>query len=287
MTESAAASATGAPAAPLRQPFTKEESLAFLGRTFVICVAVTTINALGLFGVFPGGNYSGIILGCSNLGLCAIYFIDFLKHEIREHGQVINKAHYLCEVIALLALNILAIQGTLSPQMLGMGLLLLNSFSAFIWKAALLNSENEKDRNNKNITILLEMIPLALAVISSLGVTGVIGGPHASLILGITALGGSAVYIVGKYWRLRSNAKAEDELPIYWKRHLLIQAIYGIGMAALALSGVSSITVGRGGLIGSDAILAGNMINVYLCQKNPPDQSDPADAEDGAPAESN
>lgn len=285
MADPAVARTGVASAVPLPQPFSKDEHLAFMRKNIVICIAITAINTLALLGVFPGGSYSAIILSCSNLGIYAISFIDSLRRDIKENGKVTHKVEFLCTVISLLALNILAIQGTLSSQMLGMGMILHASFTFFIWRAVDICSDNSMTKKHKNISVLFEMIPLALTVISSLGVTGVIGGPHGALILGMTALGGSAVNIVGKYWYLKSQMKPEDELPIYWKRYFLIEAIYGIGVGALGLSGLSSVAVGLGALIGSQVLADAHFIHGYLHSKYEPDQNALPPAQDDAAVE--
>ena len=189
-----------------------------------------------------------------------------MRDDIRLHGKIIDKETYLFNIITVLVLNLLAIQGTLSSQMLGIGMLLATSLSIFIWRLKTISELKEFSKKTKIIATIGELMPLALAVIGCLGMMGVIGGKSASLILCGTALGGSLIYIAGYSWALKQlNPHAPP--TIYVKSRLLAQAIYGISIAILALC-TPSMTVGLGGLIGMQIVFISNHAGTYLLVKN-------------------
>ena len=254
-------------AADSAQPFTRNECLFYCGSLAVIGIALATINTLGALGIFPG-SHGALIVGCSNLGLVTLGTLTQIKLELKNQDMFnkgINlKALKLFNVMTALVLNILAMQGTLSLQMVGMGMLLSSSLSLAtsssiiklrsntmsLWSASDTESLIAQQRHSHlKKDLVLYLIPIAIAVISCLGITGVIGGGHASLILGMTALGGSATYILGKYLLHHPN-----RVPPIIQRQFLIHSVYGIGMAILALYGSSPLVIGFVGLAGAHTV---------------------------------
>ncbi len=201
--------------------------------------------------------------------------LKFFKRVLGEVPSPI-KALALFSLLTNLALNILAIQGTLSTQMLGMGTILSASFFLFIDPMVLhVKKEAPKTPCEKEmrrwhiIHTMLSIIPLTLVIISSLGITGIIAGDHASLILGLTAFGGSAIYVFGKCFLAKDTPY--DGWDRSFKTDLLLNAIYAIGMVALAFSGASPGTVGLGGLIGCAIIPNLNLLH-SLYDTMPPEK---------------
>lgn len=261
------------------QPFTRNECHFYMGSLAVIGVAIATINILGALGIFPS-SHGALIIGCSNLGLVTLGTLTQLRLELRTQQKITDKALKLFNIATALVLNILAMQGTLSLQMLAMGTLLSSSLSLAtsfsintlrhsIQRLSFATSDAERSSTQQSHSLLkkglvLYLIPSAIAVISCLGITGVIGGGHASLILGMTALGGSATYILGKYMWIHHPNRV---LPTS-QRQLLIHSVYGIAMAVLALCGSSPLVVGFVGLVGvHTAFLHDEISSRYLVAK--------------------
>src|ERR1700722_3568189 len=92
---------------------TKRDCLEILAPDIAIGIALFIINVLGIIGVFPTES-AGIILGCSSLGLYAIKWLVGYRTLKKFNGNLTIRDKL--EMIGVIVLNILWIQGTLSPH---------------------------------------------------------------------------------------------------------------------------------------------------------------------------
>src|ERR1700722_14044083 len=92
---------------------TKRDRLGILDSDIAIGIALFNINVLGIIGLFPTES-AGIILGCSSFGLYAIKWLVGYRMLKKFNGNLTIRDKL--EMIGVIVLNILWIQGTLSPH---------------------------------------------------------------------------------------------------------------------------------------------------------------------------